>query len=383
MRAADLLPQRHFVSGGATRPVRARFPQDVQAGEVLGNLFGLKAVNSNPGVPVTEKPARTPAAWLSGVVRAAVVMACLAYVLQGIDFGKTADILAGYDFLPVSLVPVYLLLTLVPTSIRLRFIAANRLKMRSAYAAVLLGLGLNVILPARLGEVAKVLFVSGRARFSIARGFNVVFWERFFDLQAVLCMAIALAAVYRREVLVLPVLAVVAGIWTLLIVQRRWPGAVQWLVGLLPITRVRRLALDFLLCVDESSGARFLSVLGLLTVLTWVSYPGAYFLVLKGAAGMGLSVGQVLLVFLVASLGAAIPSSPGALGVYEASIVLGLSWCGVEKEQALAAAVALRCLLFLPLALAGVAVVVGSRLDLGALRQVWREGGRPPSETES
>lgn len=312
---------------------------------------------------------------VSVLIRAAVVAACFLFILRDLDFHKSYEILAGYGIVPVLLAPVYLAGTILPPALRLRFLMAGRLGLGSAYQAVVLGLGLNVFLPARLGEVAKAVLASDRAGAPVAKGFSMVFWERLFDLQALLAMAVVVAALYGREVFVAPLVAVIAGIWILVLVQRRWPGVGLAVVRLVPTDRARNLAREFLEGVTGVVGLRFFLVLAAYTVFIWVWYPAFYGIVLVGAAGMPLDVSQVLLVFLTAALGAAIPSSPGALGVYEASVYLGLSWCGIGKEEAVAAALALRCLMFVPLAIGGAAVLAGSRLDLGRLRLRAGAGG--------
>jgi uncharacterized membrane protein YbhN (UPF0104 family) len=56
-----------------------------------------------------------------------------------------------------------------------------------------------------------------------------------------------------------------------------------------------------------------------------------------------------------------LPSTPGAIGVYEASTVLALSWFGIEKEQALGIALFNHALQFIPTTLLGLAVFIKYR----------------------
>ena len=322
----------------------------------------------------------------SFLLRAAVVVGCFAYIFHDLDLGRAAAVLAKYRLAPLLVAPLYVMATLLPPALRLRFLMGKRLKLRAAYQAIVLGLGLNVVLPARLGEIAKALYASDQADAPAAKGFGMVFWERLFDLQALCAMAVVVAALYRKQVLVLPLAAVVAGIWLLVLVQRRWPRLGQRMAGLVPTRTARGLAREFLDGVAGATSWRFFLMLSLYTLFTWLWYPGVYALVLNAAAGMHLDAGQVILVFLTAALGAAIPSSPGALGVYEASVYVGLAWCGVGKEEAVAAALALRCLMFLPLAVGGVLVLVAARINLGSLRMrfaAYEEENRTPAAEPS
>ena len=70
-------------------------------------------------------------------------------------------------------------------------------------------------------------------------------------------------------------------------------------------------------------------------------------------AGLGLSMSGVVGVFALSSLGMLLPSSPGALGVYEAVMVTALDVYGVPRDQALAITLFSHMAQFIPVTLVG------------------------------
>lgn len=73
-----------------------------------------------------------------------------------------------------------------------------------------------------------------------------------------------------------------------------------------------------------------------------------------------LSLFQVLMVFLVATLGLVVTITPGGLGTYEAATVAVLTQFGVNWEGALAFAIGSRlCWMAIPIALGLVAILNG------------------------
>jgi len=82
----------------------------------------------------------------------------------------------------------------------------------------------------------------------------------------------------------------------------------------------------------------------------------------------GLSMGQTLAVFVLSALGMAMPSSPGAVGVFEAAVIFGLGLFGVDKELALAIGLLIHMMQYIPTTVAGLMVLLKSGLSLKTIR---------------
>jgi len=315
---------------------------------------------------------------LSLVARGGIALACLAYAVWGVDFSRLLTVLAGFS---PGFVAVYLLAALAVTGIpglRLRFLTGDRIPAGTGVRACLLGLALNNILPARLGEVAKALYLRREATLSFARALEVVFWERFFDLNALLLLGGIVAGLLGQRVIFYPLLAVVGGGWCFFAFLSASPVEAHGLLRFVPGQRLRLFAAELFGLFEANLRASFLGQLSLWTVAAWIGYGVAYAVGLWGMAGLEVDPLLLLTVFAVTTLGFAVPAAPGGLGVYEASMVLALGWFGVEKERALAIGLAMHMLQYLPITVAGLWALAASGLSMDDLRKQAAVAASPP-----
>jgi uncharacterized protein (TIRG00374 family) len=77
------------------------------------------------------------------------------------------------------------------------------------------------------------------------------------------------------------------------------------------------------------------------------------YLCLNAVAGLGLGWEGVLSIFAVSGLSMLLPSSPGAIGIYEAFTVTLLKRYGIEPDAALAIALVSHMIQFIPVTLVG------------------------------
>jgi len=312
---------------------------------------------------------------VSLAARFGLAAACLGYALWGVDFSRLWQVLS--EFRPASMLLYALAVlgsALVP-GLRLRFLAGGRIGPATGLRACLLGLAVNNVLPARLGEMAKAVYLRREAAISLGQALEMVFWERFFDLSALLVLGVAVAALLGQTVILYPLLAIVGGGWAFLLLLRLRPGAAHACLRLVPGERLRLFAGEMLGLLESRLRAGFLLRLAGWTGLAWAGYATAYGLGLCLMAGFPLDPTLVLTVFAVVTLGFALPAAPGGMGVFEASAVLALSWFGVDKDRAFAVGLALHMLQYIPVTLAGLWVLASSGLSLSGLRRQAEEPG--------
>ncbi len=321
---------------------------------------------SNP----TEVPATTPGRrWAGRLLRAVLVLGCLGYAMWNVDPRALLEILAGIDPWRVLLVTLFTGLGYAALAVRLHVLSHHRLPVRTGLAASLVALGVNNLLPAKLGEVAKALYLRERGAMPLGEAAVIVGWERFFDLNVLVVMALAGAYPYLHDTLLVPVALLLLAGWGVAWGVIRFGAPVRRAIGRLPWTRLRTFLHDVHTHLDTRMVHGTLLGTALLSVLVWLLYSAGFWLVLAWVFGLELTPTQVLVVFVVAASGMALPSSPGALGVYEAAIVLALGWFGVGREQALAAALVMHAIQYLPTTLLALGVLARSGIRLQRLRQ--------------
>lgn len=297
-------------------------------------------------------------------LRLGLPLGCLAYILHGLDAGAFARVLGAFSAAGFLAMLGYTGLQYLAAALRLRYLSHGGVSLGRAFKAVILCLGVNNILPARLGELTKVAYLKNRAGLPLEQAGTVVFWEGFLDLNALGGCVVMALAVFGADTLPVPLFALILLVWALLALLIIRDDAAALLVRLTPTAKLRELVGQALARLRAQSSPRFFAGAAAWTLGFWLLALGYFALVLLWVAGFSLNPYQLLSVFVAGAMGANLPSSPGGLGVFEGAMVASLGWHGISREEALGAALAMRVLQYLP-------------TTLGALVIMAREGIRP------
>jgi hypothetical protein len=306
---------------------------------------------------------------VSLAMRLALVAGCLVYAFWGIDFGQLWDTVVRYDSMALFWTTVFSFAGYGIMALRLNFLSGFVAGNWLCFKAFLMSMAVNNIVPAKLGELAKAFYLRRECRFSLSRSISMVFWERFFDLNAILAMGLVVAFHFKLRMAFVPLAGAVGGIWVALWVVRSYPDFVGRIIDKMPSNRLAGFLAELKLQVLHGVTPSFMLLLGLYTVVCWVLYASSTFLVLLWVADLQLPWGNAAAVFVISSLGMAMPSSPGALGVFEAAVVFSLGLFGVEQTQALAAGLVLHMVQYIPVTVAGLLVLVKSGMNLRKIRE--------------
>lgn len=306
----------------------------------------------------------------------AVTVACMYLAVRGVALDDALDALRDSDLrwlLPA--LPVFAL-AIVLRAVRWwsLFEAGARPPLRAVVYALMVGYFFNNILPARAGEAARVIALHRRASTPKAETVGTVVVERLFDVLALLIVLFASypwlpeiswlrAAAIFGAVVVAVLLALVY------VVVRYDERAVHWLLS--PLRRIRRVGVAERLEAAAVNATRGLVALRsprialrgmLLTIASWTTL-GLSYAILTNAFALDLPVVAGMLVTVAINLSLVLPSSPAALGVFEAATVIALRAFDVPQAEALSYALVLHLLNLVPF------LVIGSALlGPGALR---------------
>lgn len=314
-------------------------------------------------------------------LRLGLVLGCFLYVVWGMDFSRFFGVIQHYQVWALVAVLLFSFLSYGVMACRLVFLGAGRMTWRQAFLANMLCLGMNNIFPARLGEVAKLSYFRKQTNVSWQAGLGILFWERFFDLNMLLGLALVTSARQGHNLVLFPLAAVVAAIWLGLLVLRRSPQLVSRLMRCLPEGRFQLLLSDACEHLKRGLTLRFIVPCTLWTLLLWTLFVLFYFLALCWVGGLALTPTQLVDVFVVMALGYNLPTTPGGLGVFEASAVLALGWFGMNKEEALAIALLIRGMQYVPTLPAALAILAFTGLSPKALSAEQEALSHPQAET--
>ena len=296
------------------------------------------------------------------VAATVVVTVVSTYVaVRGVDFGDARDALADSD-----------LRWLVPTSAVLAFALwlrvlrwwvlfepSTRPPLRAVGHAAFVGYFFNNVLPARAGEAARIIALHSKAGTPRAETIGTIVIERVFDLIALLLLLFAsyplLPEISWLKAAALFGIAVVAAAATLVYVLVRYEErAVRWMLS--PLRRLPGAGVAERVEFAAVNATRGLLALrdprvalrGMaLTIASWAAL-GVAFWILTLAFDLGLPLVAGMLVVVAINLSLVLPSSPAALGVFEAATVVALRAFDVPQAEALSYALVLHLLNLVP-----------------------------------
>jgi len=323
---------------------------------------------------VTERRGLRPLLAAAGL---AVTVACMYVAVRGVALDDALDALADSDLL--WLVPALPVFALAIALRALRwwslFASAERPPLRWITYALLIGYFFNNILPARAGEAARVIALHKRAATPKAEAVGTVVVERLFDVVALLIVLFASypwlpELSWLRAAAVFGAVVVTVLLALVVLIVRYDERALRWLLS--PLRRVKRAGVAERLEAAAVNATRGLvglrnpriALRGMaLTIASWTTLGVSYW-ILTMAFALDMPLVAGMLVTVAINLSLVLPSSPAALGVFEAATVIALRAFDVPQAEALSYALVLHLLNLVPFLLIGAAL-----LGPGALRR--------------
>ena len=147
-------------------------------------------------------------------------------------------------------------------------------------------------------------------------------------------------------------------IWLSLIAVRQWPNVTRTLIQRITSKIIRDFFLELIDQLIRKLKFQVVFKASIWTMLIWFLYIGQLALILLWAAQLELTMTEILVIFVVSAIGMNLAVAPGGLGVYEAAIVISASWFGVGREEALASAIVLHVIQYLPTTVLGLLLML-------------------------
>lgn len=301
-------------------------------------------------------------------VQVTILAACFYYIFSDVDFDSLLTTFLQYSLFHVLTVlavtiPIYALMGL-----RLSQLSQGLITIWLGICGTWLAVGMNNVLPARLGEVGKAVFFQRKTELDLPMAMGLIFMERFLDVNIVALVLIASTTTIGLGLMGLPFIGAVAIGWIILLVLiKRLPDTGAAL-HFIPWEKLRHFGCELTIALKHCLAGNNILKPILSTVSIWLINFLYIMLIPLHLMQLDLSFAQVLGVFVAVNVGLSIPGMPGGLGVMEGGIVAILSWSGIPKTEALALALTIRAFNFLPPTLLGMMVLVSSGLKVGSLQ---------------
>lgn len=312
------------------------------------------------------------------VVLGLAVSALFSYLaVKNVEFGRFKDGLADSDYRWLVPAVAVLALGILLRALRWRllFEPTTRPPLRATTKALLIGYFFNNVLPARPGEAIRVLALHQDAGTSRAEAMGTAVTERVYDVLALLVLFFVslpwlphVAWLKRTAIATIVFICLLAVVVAVLARWRERP--LRWLfrpLALLPglsSERTARAAENIVLGLVAMRRVRIAVPALALTFVAILVITLSFWLVMV-ALKLELSFGASVLVMVTTNLAFLVPSSPAAVGVFEAATLVALRAYGIGDSHALSYAVVLHGLNFFPFVVVGLVLLVREG-------QVWR-----------
>lgn len=256
----------------------------------------------------------------------------------------------------------------------------------------------STLLPFRAGELVRSMFLAQREGLPVPRIVGTILLEKLFDFLAIGVLLVALLvttplpdwAVYTGASLAVVIIGGFGFVVALAVLRGPTLRLVRWGEGIIPFKVGRRLQLARVVehFAEGTDSLRHHALWGPMlfwTGVTWVLGTTSYWL---GGMAIGVNMSLATLAFLavVTSMGQAVPSSPGYVGVYHAAAVLSLTTFGIEQSVAAAIAVIIHAFSYGALVVYGIVAMWLGHYSVGELLAATRSAlglGTRPQAAES
>lgn len=300
------------------------------------------------------------------LIGALVSLGVLYLILRNLDFDQIWHVLHAADY--VWLIPATLAMLgmLALRGLRWRAMldsASDRVSFTDATTGVFIGYFGNLTLGSNLGEVLRTIAVGSRLQRSKSAVLGSVVVEKALDVTVLVGYLVALMAFLTLPGWIEQMTLIGGGLWiaialTLVLIPALTSKIATHLTLLtkihIPATWIARLQQ---LLANFTAGLQLwrhrrkaLLGIGALSCAIWLILAVAFACVGQ-ALRIASPIESYLLLVILITLGAMIPSLPGQIGTTEFLITEGFAIFGIHREKALAFAVLLRLIRLVPIAL--------------------------------
>ena len=301
---------------------------------------------------------------LWGGTALSVLLLVLAF--RGIDFAELGSALGRTNYGLVLVAVGTIIATSMAKTARWQLLFYPRHRQRrycKLLAILFIGQMVNIVIPARLGELARAYLVGEIEGESKALALGTIVVEKAVDLLMVIILfaGLVLTMAVPRWVqepgvgLVIITVVLLGALVLAALYRERLLAAFGRLMGILPELARARLLSQLEAALGSLEVLRRWDVsLGLVgwSIFTWLLAASTNYVVFL-ALGLRLSFLAAIFLLVVLQVGVAVPSSPGKIGVFHYLCLLALSVFGVERSLALSYGLLLYFVVFLPPTLLG------------------------------
>lgn len=264
-------------------------------------------------------------------------------MFDDVDIDKLIHIMSSYSYYGIFFTVMMILLSDIVYSYRWVYLSDNQCKFIPAFESIILSTALNLMLPMKLGEISRIAYLKKMYNMTINNSVSLIIIEKFFELNllaitSILATMLILDNNYVSNIGYGLLLSSIAFIFLLK------SNMLFSIINYIPIRFLQIYIRKIFRFINKGFTYRRLSNTFLITLLIWITYFLTKYIFFIYVAGFDLSINQIFVIFVISVIAFSVPLTPGAIGIYESSLVFILTFYGIDKESALLSAISLRIL---------------------------------------
>lgn len=311
----------------------------------------------------------------------AISILLLYFSLKDVKFQETIETFKKADLKFVFLPAVFIFISVALSAFKWSKISGNNIRVGQTFVALIIGLFMNNVLPARIGEIVRGYVLSKKSGISFTYAISTVLIDRFFDLVGLLLLTFlffpkhSLPLQVSQSLYILVSLLIICVV--LMIIMSR-ESLIKVIIGKLDkIEKPVFLKLARRIIEVQENLKRINSPLNifyfvLIAFLQWLSMSTSLFFVMLT---LGVPIKAVYIPFVCAllNMGLLIPSSPGYVGVYQFLLVYLLSIFNIPKYEGFAVSILLHASWYVPYNVLGFIFLLKEHLNIKEIRKLEEE----------
>jgi uncharacterized protein (TIRG00374 family) len=309
----------------------------------------------------------------------AVSIVLLYFSLKGIHFREIWGTLSKANLTLAFMPLVFIATAIFLSSFRWSRVAGSTVRFKETVPAMLIGMFINNVLPARLGEVARGYALCHKKGFSFTYGFSTVLLDRFFDLTGLLLLMFvffprgSLPPRISQGIYIIIGVLIFCVLMIILLSRKSFVDHLSERFTNLEksfLSKFAKRIIEIQENLTRIGSPLTIIFFVIISFFTWLSMSAAlYFVVLT----LGISLPSVWIIPFVCALlniGITVPSSPGYVGVYQFLLVYLLSIFGVPKHEGFTISILYHASWYIPYTISGFLFLLREHLRIRDIQKL-------------
>lgn len=301
----------------------------------------------------------------------------LYFSLKDIHFNEIYTILKNANYRLVLLPTCFIFLAAFFSSFKWSKISGGRVKIKNAFIALIIGLFINNVLPARIGEVARAYVLSKKEELSFSFTLSTVLVDRLFDLIGLLIITFLFFPKQKMPPQVSKAIYMLILILTICIVF--FILFSNKMAAQIISNKLNKLKKSFFVKLGNKvfeiqenlsrikSPATTIFYI-FIAFIQWLCMSSAlYFVTL--ITNTKIDFFYIPFICALLNMGIAIPSSPGYIGVYQFILVYLLSIFEVPKSQGFTVSILFHASWYIPYNIGGFFLLINEHVNIKELKK--------------